>query len=93
MDRELGLCEEITRHGPEWRRACRDLGIGDEKRCHDLPLPRREQARRYRYRCPACGLEVRRVRPIRARSACLACCRRHNRGRYDDRFRFVRERA
>src|SRR5437763_4423245 len=29
----------IAPHGQEWRRACQDLGIGDEKRCHNLPLP------------------------------------------------------
>jgi len=25
---------------------------------------------------------------LRRRSACLACCRKHSGGRYDDRFRF-----
>ncbi len=28
----------ILPHGVEWRRACHDLEIGDEKRCHNLPL-------------------------------------------------------
>src|SRR6478609_3460924 len=32
----------IAPHGPEWRRACRDLGLDSEPRCHDLPLPRRQ---------------------------------------------------
>jgi predicted SprT family Zn-dependent metalloprotease len=80
----------IDPHGPEWRRACIDLGLKDERRCHDLPLPRREVVRRHFYRCPACGYEVRRVRPIRRPSACLACCRKHSGGRYDERFRLVK---
>lgn len=78
----------IAPHGVEWRRACHDLGLPDEERCHTLPLPRRELRARYLYRCAACGVEVQRVRPFRRKTACLACCRQHNRGHYDDRFRF-----
>ncbi len=78
----------IAPHGPEWACACRDLGLADEKRCHDLPLPRRQMTARHFYRCPHCALELRRVRPLRRKSACLVCCRRHNRGGYDERFRF-----
>lgn len=80
----------IEPHGREWKQACRDLGLADEKRTHNLPLPRREVARRYRYVCPGCKVEVARVKPLRRDSACLKCCRAHNRGRYDARFRFVR---
>lgn len=82
----------ISPHGPEWRKACADLGLNDEKRCHDLPLPRRQIARRHHYQCPACGMDVHRVRPMRRPSACLPCCRKHNRGQYDERFRFVKVR-
>jgi len=80
----------IAAHGPEWQQACRDLGLDDEKRCHTLPLPRRQMQARHFYRCPACKQELKRVRPLRGKTACLACCRRHSGGRYDDRFRFVR---
>lgn len=80
----------IQPHGEEWRQACRDLGLADEKRTHNLPLPRRAIARRHHYRCPGCGITVARVKPLRRESACLKCCRTHNRGRYDARFRFVR---
>lgn len=76
----------ISPHGPEWRRACCELGIADEQRCHTLPFPRRERARRFLYRCSRCGLEFPRVRPIRRNVACLACCREYNRGRYDKQF-------
>lgn len=81
-------------HGPEWRQACRDLGLVEEKRCHTLPLaaPRRV-SRRYVYHCPHCRGEVARVRPFRRAEACLSCCRRHARGGYDRRFRFVPGRA
>jgi predicted SprT family Zn-dependent metalloprotease len=80
----------ISPHGPEWRRACADLGLPGESRCHDLPLPRRSQARKYTYLCKTCGALVRRVRPLRPRSACSKCCSEHNRGRYDPRFQFVK---
>jgi predicted SprT family Zn-dependent metalloprotease len=83
----------IAPHGREWRAACEELGLHDESRCHALPLPARRLARRHRYRCPSCHAEVRRVRPFRHRCACLACCRAHANGRYDERFRFVKLRA
>ena len=81
---------KIAPHGAEWRRACGDLGLPDEKRTHDLPLPRRVIARRHHYRCPACGVALARVHPLRRGSACLRCCRAHSRGRYDARFLFER---
>jgi SprT protein len=80
----------IAPHGAEWQQACKDLGLVDEKRCHDLPLPRRKIARRFVYRCPNCAVELHRARPFRRKSACLACCRRFRGGRYDEKFRFVK---
>jgi SprT protein len=80
----------IAPHGKEWRQACADLDLPGEERCHTLPLPRRQHLRPYHYRCPRCGDEVRRTKPFRHRSACLACCRRYAEGRYDERFRFVK---
>lgn len=79
----------ISPHGAEWKAACCDLGLPDEKRCHDLPLPRRKVERKHFYRCRSCGVEVRRVRPFRRPVACLPCCRTYNGGRYDDRFRLL----
>jgi SprT protein len=80
----------IDPHGPEWKEACRHLGLEDEKRCHTLPLaaPRRV-ARNYFYHCPSCRREVARVRAFRRSEACLACCKTHARGGYDRRFQFV----
>jgi predicted SprT family Zn-dependent metalloprotease len=80
----------IRAHGPEWRQACADLGIPGETATHALPIPRRQVAKPFAYRCPACATILRRTRPIRGKAACAACCRRHNRGRYDDRFRLAR---
>lgn len=77
----------IAPHGAEWHRACADLGIADETRCHNLPFPIRRQARRYLYACPHCRRDFPRTRPLRRTSACLECCRAHNRGRYDPRFK------
>ena len=76
----------ISPHGAEWRQACCDLGIGDERRCHTLPFPTRTRARCLLYRCPKCHADFPRVRRIRRAVACLACCRRYNRGAYDKQF-------
>jgi predicted SprT family Zn-dependent metalloprotease len=77
----------IFPHGSEWRAACVDLEIGDEKRCHFLPFPIAKQVRRFLYKCPNCQRDFARVRPIRRAIACLACCRAHNGGEFDPRFR------
>jgi SprT protein len=77
----------IAPHGPEWRQACRDLGITDEARCHNLPFAAKSFPPRFVYRCPNCKEEFPRVRRIRRAIACLACCRAHNRGEFDARFR------
>jgi len=77
----------ILPHGNEWRQACIDLGIADENRCHNLPFPARTYASRFVYRCPNCRQEFPRVRPARRAVACLACCRKHNGGDFDPRFR------
>jgi predicted SprT family Zn-dependent metalloprotease len=77
----------ILPHGIEWRKACHDLGIADEKRCHNLPFPVKQRARRYLYRCPNCQRDFPRVRRVKRVIACLACCRAHNGGEFDGRFR------
>ena len=77
----------ISPHGAEWRQACVDLGIADEKRCHNLPFPARTYAARFVYRCPNCRQEFPRIRRVRRAVACLACCRKHNGGHFDPRFR------
>ena len=77
----------ILPHGVEWQKACVDLGIADEKRCHNLPFPARTYAARFIYRCPNCRKEFPRVRRVRRAVACLACCRKHNGGAFDPRFR------
>ena len=60
----------IAPHGIEWKQACHDLHLDDEKRCHNLPLPRRQMTRKHIYRCPACESEIKRTRPFRRRVAC-----------------------
>ena len=77
----------ISPHGPEWQRACRDLGIAGEKRCHTLPFPAKGYTRRFIYRCPNCQRDFPRVRKIKRTVACLACCRAYNGGEFDIRFR------
>lgn len=77
----------VLPHGEEWQQACRDLGIADEKRCHNLPFPARRYTPRFIYRCPNCRQKFPRVRRVRQAVACLACCRAHNGGEFDARFR------
>src|SRR4029077_20439164 len=62
----------IAPHGAEWRQACRDLGIADEARCHNLPFATKSLLPPYVYRCPNCKEEFPRVRRIRRAIACLA---------------------
>ncbi len=54
----------IEAHGEEWQKACADLGIPDEKRCHDLPFKSRRMTRRHFYQCPECGTMMARVRRV-----------------------------
>jgi len=77
----------ISPHGSEWQQACRDLGIGGEKRCHTLPFPAKRYVPRFIYRCPNCRRDFPRVSKIKCTVACLACCRAHNGGEFDVRFR------
>ena len=77
----------VAPHGAEWRKACRDLGIGDESRCHALPFPIQRRARRFLYRCERCGREFPRVHRIKRTVACLDCCRKFNRGKFDPKAR------
>jgi SprT protein len=77
----------ISPHGSEWQQACRDLGIAGEKRCHTLPFPAKRYTPRFIYRCPNCRRDFPRVRKVKRTVACLACCRAHNGGEFDVRFR------
>jgi predicted SprT family Zn-dependent metalloprotease len=81
--------KRIEPHGKEWRKACADLGIPDESARHTLPLPRSQVTRNFTYQCPSCLVKVERVRKFQRHTACLACCRKHNQGRYDVRFQFT----
>jgi SprT protein len=77
----------ISPHGPEWLQACRDLGIAGEKRCHTLPFQAKRYVPRFIYHCPNCRCDFPRVRKLKRTVACLACCRAHNGGEFDVRFR------
>jgi predicted SprT family Zn-dependent metalloprotease len=77
----------IPPHGAQWRRACRDLGIADEARCHTLPFPVKQRARPFLYRCARCGKFFPRARRIKRAVACLECCRKYNRGQFDPKAR------
>jgi predicted SprT family Zn-dependent metalloprotease len=77
----------IPPHGPQWQKACCDLGIPGERAGHTLPLIGRALRRRFVYRCAHCQRHFPRVHQIRGAIACLDCCRKFARGNYDERFR------
>jgi predicted SprT family Zn-dependent metalloprotease len=76
----------IQAHGPEWRRACSELGIPNEKRCHTLPFKGRQQRPKFAYQCKHCQAVYPRTRRLRRYSACYSCCREHNSGKYSNKF-------
>lgn len=77
----------IAPHGEEWRKACRDLGIPNEKVTHDLPLPSRQMERKWHYTCPNCSTVIKRARKMKGRGgACYDCCKNYNNGKYTKRF-------
>lgn len=82
----------IAAHGPEWRQACVDLGIPNERAYHNLPLPSRRMKRKHLYVCRHCKMEWWRVRPFRRAVACYDCCRKYNGGEYDERYRMEKKR-
>jgi len=73
-------------HGLAWRQACADLGIPDESVTHQLPLPRRQQRKNYRYKCETCDLEFDRVKPAKKTSACAVCCKEFNKGKFHSKY-------
>ncbi len=82
----------IAPHGKEWRRACVDLGIEGEDRCHNLPYKRVRQKRKFAYACPTCGHQIQRVKRIRKQAACYTCCQKFNNGRFDSRYQLIETR-
>ena len=80
----------IQAHGPEWRKACCDLGIPNEKATHELPLPSRVQARNWHYTCPNRGAVITRARRMKRKwVACYSCCQAYNGGNYAKEFELV----
>ena len=79
----------IQAHGPEWQKACADVGIPGEKATHRLELPSRSIKRRWRYQCPSCGTSFDRVRRYKGRVACYECCSNVNGGDYHESFRLM----
>mgnify|MGYP001050312965 CR=1 FL=1 len=84
--------KRIKAHGSEWRQACCDLGIPNERATHNLPLPSREMARQWRYTCPTCKKGIERVRKMKRYAGCYYCCKEHNGGYYHKKYRLVESR-
>ncbi len=82
---------KILAHGNEWKQACADLGIPGENATHSLPLPSRQQQKKWRYTCPVCFESIDRVKRMRGNSACYPCCLKHNRRKFHPRYKFIEE--
>ncbi len=80
---------KILAHGNEWKQACADLGIPGEKATHSLPLPTRQQSKKWSYTCPVCFEMIKRVKRMRGSSACYNCCLKHNEGKFHPRYKFI----
>jgi predicted SprT family Zn-dependent metalloprotease len=83
----------IKGHGKEWRQACADVGIPNEKATHQLALPTRTLRRQWLYECPACHKSFERVRRFKSAVACYECCRVSAGGNYHDDFRLIERRV
>ncbi len=79
----------IKSHGLEWQRACKDLGIPDERATHELALPTRSLKRRWKYECPKCGKAFERVRRYKGAVACYECCLKTTGGVFDPTYQLV----
>lgn len=68
-------------HTPEFWRKMEEMGVS---RYNHAPVRR---AYRHLYRCSACSKEFRTFRRLAQNLACVDCCKKHNNGKYDERFR------
>jgi len=84
--------KRIQPHGDEWKRACADLGIPGEERCHTLNLGRTTKRKNYAYICPVCETVIYRVQRMKRSVACYCCCKDHNDGKYDHRYKLIEKR-
>jgi hypothetical protein len=77
-------------HGPAWVRKAKAIGC-DGLRCYDSgqTIPLVHAWLPYTGTCPGCKKTHGKTRVPRRPIACTACCRAHNRGRYDERFNLV----
>ncbi|MDF1755363.1 MAG: SprT-like domain-containing protein [Verrucomicrobiales bacterium] len=82
----------IQPHGDEWKQACADLGIPGEERCHSLNLGRTTRRKNFAYICPACEEVIYRVKRMNRSVACYSCCKNHNDGKYDNKFKLIEKR-
>ncbi|MDF1816202.1 MAG: SprT-like domain-containing protein [Verrucomicrobiales bacterium] len=86
------LNRRIQPHGPEWKEACADLGIPGEERCHSLNLGRTTRRKNFAYICPECEEVIYRVKRMSRSVACYQCCKNHNSGKYDHRYKLIEKR-
>jgi len=72
-------------HGKKWQAKCIELGIKPD-RCYKADEVNAPQARFYLH-CANCDLKVPRMRRSRKTYVCKACCIKHNKGKFHERFK------
>lgn len=70
-------------HTPAFRAKAR--AIGQPRTRHNIALPPPTSG--WIYRCAVCASELHRRRRFSRPVACASCCKTHNRGKYDERFK------
>lgn len=76
-------------HGPAWKKVARQIGA-NPARCFDSTTTEMPKGN-YTLVCPNCHKETQRFRKTNTSKACGDCCRKHNHGRYDARFKMIWE--
>jgi predicted SprT family Zn-dependent metalloprotease len=69
-------------HSSRWKAICREIGARPE-RCGSYKMPQG----RFEYRCPVCGYGFFQHKRSTKNAACGHCCKSHNNGKYDARFK------
>ncbi len=77
-----------TDHGPNWRRIAIEIGCNGE-RCYTSSEVKQPEMK-YTTKCGNCGKTTGKMRkPRRSSTACGSCCKKHNNGKYTDKYKLV----
>lgn len=73
-------------HDNEWKRIARSIGC-DGQRCSSLGGVDMSEFMKWVVSCPVCDFKYYRARKSKKTQACGKCCKKHNNGRYTEKFK------